>query len=232
MKKPISGEKIVALIPMRHDSERVLAKNRRLFAGKPLYAYIIETALRSNYISSVVVDTDSEEIKKGIMDRYENKISIIDRPYHLRDGSVPMNDVLVYDVENVNADIFVQTHATNPFLKSETIDKAIKCYCDNHLGYDSLFSVTRRNIRLWDGQMKAVNHDPNKLIRTQDLSPIYEENSCIYIFRKEVLLNTGRRIGRKPMMYEMNKLESLDIDEEDDFILMEKLYKHLNDICD
>ena len=90
--------------------------------------------------------------------------------------------------------------------------------------FDSLFSVTRIQTRLWDSSGRAVNHDPAVLLRTQDLPPLYEENSCLYIFTRSTLESRHNRIGERPLMFEIDRLEAWDIDEESDFRIAELLY--------
>ncbi|MEJ2759319.1 MAG: acylneuraminate cytidylyltransferase family protein, partial [Anaerolineales bacterium] len=109
---------IVALVPMRHQSERVPGKNYRLMAGKPLYAYIIETLLACPEIDQVVVDTDSPTILEGLERDYPSVVRI-HRPEELRSGMIPMNEILLYDTSQVQADYYLQTHSTNPLLRPE-----------------------------------------------------------------------------------------------------------------
>ncbi len=208
---------------MRHHSERVLGKNYRDFAGKPLYHRIVNTVLKSSYISKIVIDTDSDLIRKDCSKHFPTVI-ILDRPEHLRASTIPMNDVLLHDVNQVKADFYVQTHSTNPLLKTETIDRAITTFFEKYPDYDSLFSVTKVQKRFWGKEGNPINHDPDILLRTQDLEPIYEENSCIYIFSKKSLEKYKIRIGQKPFMFEIDKDESCDIDEEVDFSICEFLY--------
>ncbi|MEK7253629.1 MAG: acylneuraminate cytidylyltransferase family protein, partial [Bacteroidota bacterium] len=94
--------------------------------------------------------------------------------------------------------------------------------------YDSLFSVTRLQTRLWDELARAVNHNPNILLRTQDLPPIFEENSCMYIFSKAILERKHNRIGDRPYLLEISKEEAQDIDVEIDFRIAEFLWKARN----
>ena len=126
----------------------------------------------------------------------------------------------------VKSDYFIQTHVTNPLLKSETIEKAIKSFTSS-VANDSLFSVTMHQTRFWNGDGNPVNHNPKNLIRTQDLSPAYEENSNIYIFSKELIEQTKNRIGSNPLMYEVPYEQALDIDCEIDFRIAEILHKNL-----
>ena len=93
---------------------------------------------------------------------------------------------------------------------------------------DSVFTVTRLQQRLWDANGQPVNHDPSALLRTQDLPPLYVENSCAFVFSRELILSTGSRIGSNPRMVETDPTGSLDIDEESDFVLAESVWKMRN----
>jgi len=216
--------KTVALVPMRHKSQRVTGKNYRHLAGKPLYHYILVNLLACPEIAEVVVDTDSPIIKDGIKEDFPN-IRVLDRPRHLRGGEVPMNEVLLYDTSQVEADFYLQTHSTNPLLKPETISRAIQTLQVNYPVYDSLFSVTRLQSRLWDSLGRAINHNPSLLLRTQDLPPVYEENSCIYIFNRQTLVNRRNRLGERAFMFEIDTAEAWDIDEELDFLVVDLMLR-------
>ena len=109
-------------------------------------------------------------------------------------------------------------------MRSETITSAIKTFFSRLPKYDSLFSVTPIQTRFWDAQTRPINHDSSLLLRTQDLPPIFEENSNIYIFNRPNLESTQNRIGKKPLMFEIDPLESWDIDEEIDFRIAEYLF--------
>jgi len=220
--------KIVALVPMRHSSERVKGKNYRSFAGHPLYHHIITNLLACPHIKEVVIDTDSPLIMEDAAE-YFPRVRLIERPEHLRDGDLPMNDVLLHDVAQVEADFYLQTHSTNPLLQTETITNAIEIFLKKYPGFDSLFSVTRYQSRLWDSLARPVNHNPAILLRTQDLPPLYEENSNIYIFTRQILESRQNRIGERPFMFEINRSESWDIDEETDFRFAEFLYREISE---
>lgn len=216
--------KIVALVPMRHHSQRVPGKNYRLLAGKPLYHHIIETLLAVPEVSEILVDTDSDEVMDGLKQHFPS-VNIISRPDSLRADDVPMNDILIHDTSQVQADFYLQTHSTNPLLRPETVSKAVQVLLANYPKKDSLFSVTRLQTRLYDQRGKAINHNPNELIQTQDLPPVYEENSCIYVFTRENLLARKHRISEKPLMFEIDADEAWDIDEELDFAICDFLLK-------
>ena len=224
--------KICAILPMKHNSSRVPGKNYRNFNGKPLFMYILDTVLECKLLDKVVIDTNSELIINLIGEEYNSeKIIIYNRPKHLWDGSIAMNVILenVINDLNLNYDYFFQTHTTNPLLKVETINEAIKTFLEKELdGYDSLFSVKQWNTRLYqniNNKVVALNHNPNELLPTQDLEPLYEENSCMYLFNKRNLIKKKHRIGYKPYMFIMNDIESSDIDIETDFLIAECLHK-------
>jgi CMP-N-acetylneuraminic acid synthetase len=218
--------KIAALVPMRHHSQRVPGKNYRPLAGKPLYQHIVETLLAVPALNEVVVDTDSEPIMDGLRQNFPN-VKIIHRPKALRADMVPMNEILMYDTEQVQADFYLQTHSTNPLLRPETIARAIETFLANYPACDSLFSVTRLQTRLYDQSGKAINHNPRELLQTQDLPPVYEENSCIYIFTRQNLVAKKHRLGDRPFMFEMDADEAWDIDEELDFSIADFLMTKL-----
>jgi len=215
--------KVIALVPMKGHSERVANKNLRNFAGKPLFFRILETLEKSKEVNGIYIDTDSKEIAKLARDNFD--VSIIWRPGSLTGDFVTMNKIIEYDLSQTNCEYFIQTHATNPLLSSSTVDNAIKKYFDIIDKYDSLFSVTKLQVRLYDSRLRPINHNPAELLRTQDLPPVYEENSNFYIFSRDSFRSAGRRIGTNPYIYEVEKEEALDIDEEIDFVIAECIYK-------
>ncbi len=213
---------IVALVPMRHHSQRIPGKNYRLLAGKPLFYYIINSLLACSEISQVVIDTDSQPIMEGVKEHFPT-VLLLERPEILRGDTVSMNEILEYDTSQVVADFYLQTHSTNPLLRPKTISRALHSLMANIPEYESLFSVTKRQVRLWDHAGHAINHDPAILIQTQDLPPVYEENSCIYVFSRPSLLQHHNRLGVNPLMFEIDAAEAWDIDEELDFTIAEFL---------
>ncbi len=217
--------KLAALIPMRHNSERVPGKNYRDFAGKPLYHRVVEAMAACDAITEIVIDTDSPVILEDAAKHFP-QVTLLERPEHLRAGEIPMNDVLLNSIRQIDADFFLQTHSTNPLLSAESVQRAVDTFLENFPVYDSLFSVTRLQTRLWDSLSRAVNHNPNILLRTQDLPPIYEENSCLYLFSEEIIKRKHNRIGDRPFMLEIPAEEAQDIDVELDFRIAEFLFEN------
>ncbi len=213
---------IAALVPMRHHSQRVPGKNFRPLAGKPLFHHILSALLACPEITQVVVDTDSQPIMQGLLQHFPT-VTILERPEHLRGDAVSMNEILMYDTSQVQAEYYLQTHTTNPLLRPSTISRAVQTLLESTPEYDSVFSVTRRQVRLWDQLGRAINHNPAILLQTQDLPPVYEENSCIYIFTRQNLIQRQNRLGERPLMFAMEAAEAWDIDEELDFSITEFL---------
>ena len=228
--------KIYALIPIKHNSERVSGKNYRDFNNKPLFYWIINNLLNSHYIDKIIIDTDSPTIKELIPKFFEQnkeKIVLYDRPKHLHGGHVATNDLFINVINalNLDADLYFQTHTTNPLLKTSTINDAIETFIKKKdEGYESLFSVKTHYTRFYDCSGNDMNHNRFKLIPTQELDPIYEENSCMYLFTKESILKHNARIAKNAFLYKMSDIESTDIDWPDDFNLAEILHKYYTEL--
>lgn len=215
-----SGNKrIVALLPMKANSERVRGKNFRDFCGKPLFQWILDTLLEVKEIDQVVINTDARHIlaEHGLTE--SERVLIRDREPEICGDNVSMNLVLADDVNNVQAEVYLMTHTTNPLISADTIRGALKAFMEAKLidHADSLFTVDKIQTRFYRADGSAVNHDPNKLVRTQDLEPWFEENSNLYIFTQKSFQETNARIGANPMMFEGPRFESIDIDDEADW---------------
>lgn len=216
------NEKVVALLPMKAHSERVSGKNFRLLGGKPLFRWILDELLDVSDIDSIVINTDARDILAANGLNETDRIIIRDRREELCGDFVSMNLILRDDIDAVPAATYIMTHTTNPLIKAKTIKDGL----DNFLASqenDSLFSVNKIQTRFYRDDGSAVNHDPEILIRTQDLEPWYEENSCLYYFTRDSFLRTNARIGVTPALMVTPPLESLDIDEPHDWELVEAL---------
>lgn len=207
---------LVALLPMKAHSERVKNKNFKDLCGKPLYRWILDNLLNSSEIDLIVINTDAELLLNNKELLNNKRILLRERPEEIRGDFVSMNKVLEDDVKNISSKWYLMTHTTNPLLKIKTIKEAISKIKSNTKN-DSLFSVTKFQTRFYRADGSAVNHDPNVLLRTQDLEPWYEENSNLYLFSRESFLKNNSRIGHTPFLFEMNKTEAIDIDEPEDW---------------
>ena len=217
----MSKKKIVALLPMKANSERVKGKNFRPLAGKPLFQWILDALLSVDDVSCVVINTDAKEIliENGLVE--SDRVIIRQRKPELCGDFVSMNLILADDIEAVEADAYLMTHTTNPLISSETIERALRAYESGFPNYDSLFSVNKIQTRFYREDMSPVNHNPDELVRTQDLEPWFEENSCLYVFNRESFSKTNARIGKTPQLFVTPPLESIDIDEPEDWAMAE-----------
>ena len=194
----VSRDRVVALLPMRHDSERVPGKNYRPLDGRPLFHHVVDALRASERVDGIVIDTDSPLIAADVAGTYPG-VTVLERPEELRGGDVPMNDVLVHDVTQVEAEWLLADAQHQPAADAPTtIRRAVDEFFLRRADHDSLFSVTPLQTRLWTPDGRPLNHDPDVLLRTQDLPPVLEENSCLYLFDKTDLLQRRNRIGRAP----------------------------------
>tara|TARA_A100001015_G_scaffold308582_1_gene406446 strand:- start:1243 stop:1929 length:687 start_codon:yes stop_codon:yes gene_type:complete len=220
--------KLVALLPMKANSERVKGKNFRDFGGKPLFRWMLDTLESIKEIDTIVINTDARQILKNNGLTESNRIIIRDRKPEISGDLVSMNLIINDDVQNIDSDIYLMTHTTNPLLSKKSIQLAIsnfkKALKSNDV--DSLFSVNKVQERFYNFKVEALNHDPNNLIRTQDLDPWFQENSNLYLFTKKSFLSTNARIGSKPMFIETPWFESTDIDTPDDWELAEVMIEY------
>ncbi len=211
---------IIALLPMKGHSERVADKNIKPLGDKPLFYWILDSLAQVPMIKRVVINTDSETIASHARLRLD--VTIHERPLEICGDFVSMNHIIENDISRLpNEEYFLQTHATNPFLKPNTLTAAISSFFENEGKYDSIFSVTKHQSRFYDAECNPLNHDPSALIRTQDLPPIFEENSCFYLFSRSSFSSANARIGKKPKMFEVDPIEALDIDTPEDWRMAE-----------
>jgi CMP-N-acetylneuraminic acid synthetase len=215
---------LTAIVPMRRDSKRVPGKNTRPLGGKPLYHHVIETLISAESVGEIVVDTDSDELREDLLQHFPT-VRIVARPAPLADDMASAHEIVRNTVTQLDGDYFLQTHSTNPLLTAGTLDAAARAYFAARPEHDSLFSVTPVQKRFYTTSARPVNHDPLQIVRTQDLEPLLEENSCIYIFDRETILQQRSRIGRRPLIFPMSPEESIDIDDELDIVIADAVYR-------
>ena len=198
--------KIVAVVPMKLNNTRLPQKNTKEFTnGKPLCYYILSTLLKIDSIDDVYVYCSNPDIQNYI----PAGVKFLKRSEELDKDTTKMNEVLSAFSNEVDADVYLMTHTTAPFISLESISAGLKAVTD--LGYDSAFAAKKLQDFLWQGG-KPFNYDLNNIPRTQDLDPLYEETSGFYIYNSEVIKQMGRRIGERPYIVEVGEIESIDID--------------------
>lgn len=208
--------KTVAFVPIRLNSQRVEGKNLRLLGGQPLMTYLLKSLAVARNIDEVYVYCSDESIKEHLPEGVQ---------FLKRNPSLDSNTTLGEEIYNaftsqVEADIYVLAHATSPFIRTSTIEDAVQKVQSGE--YDSAFSAERvQTFAWWQGE--PLNYSLERIPRTQDLEPVYVETSAFFIFRREVWLDKHRRIGDKPYTAVTDRIESMDIDNPDDFKLAEAI---------
>lgn len=215
---------VKALIFMKKHSVRLPGKNVKPLCNRPLFHWIMDSLSNSKYVKEIIINTDSIEIAEDAKKHFN--VTIHMRPdYLLNIQSNEADQIMEYDLTKTEGEFFLQTHSTTPLVRSETLDLAVEAFF-NQDTHDSLISVTPIQKRFYSKDGKAINHEPYSLIKTQHLPCVYEENSCIYMFSRTIFDEYKHRIGRNPLMFPMDRYESIDIDEEIDFVLAESLMKY------
>lgn len=222
-----------AFLPIKQHSERVPGKNFLILNGKPLFMWIVGALLDCKQISQIVIDTDSDD-QYFLELKNVDRISLKRRTPSLIGDDVSMNLLIEDFLSDENEGTFLMTHATNPFLSPNTIAAAIRTFEEEaRNGFDSLVSVNKFQSRFYDEGFNPVNHNPNRLLRTQDLPIIYEENSCLYVFTKKSFENNNKnRIGKSPFLFPTPKFESIDIDTREDWNFAEHVASQFDSLTD
>lgn len=208
---------ISAIVPIKRESQRVPNKNFKNINKKPLFYWIITTLQSSDYIEEILINCDDIYIEEQL-NNYFDFLKFVYRPTELIGNEISMNKIIEYSLPYCKNDSIIQTHTTNPLLSVDTINDVI----EKHLKLNSdFFSVTSLKERLYDINGEPINHNKNELIQTQDLEPLYIENSGFYIFTKENFKKNNSRISSNSKFYETTYPENIDIDNEYDFQIAE-----------
>lgn len=211
--------KTVALIPIKLGSQRLPEKNiKSFYDGTPLMSFIQRVCLQSDRIDETYVYCSDDRIQEYTLPG----VKYLKRPDYLDGDSINANDLIREFMKAVDADIYVNTHATSPFAKAETINKCIDMVASGE--YDSAFCAESIRTFLWS-EGRPINFDPSHFPRTQDLPPIYAETAIAYVFKKETFMRYNRRVGIRPYIQEVGRIEAIDIDYPEDFDLADAVYK-------
>ena len=213
--------KTIAIVPIKLNSQRLPQKNIKPFVnGKPLCYYVLSTLLTVEGVDEVYVYCSNPDIQKYIPE----KIKYLKRSETLDQDTTKINEVLQCFAKDIQADIYVMTHTTAPFISKHSIERGLQAVMSGK--YDSAFAAKKLQDFLWKDGV-PFNYELNNIPRTQDLPILYEETSGFYIYRDEVITKFNRRIGKNPFIVEVGEIESIDIDENEDFIIAEAIYNHI-----
>ena len=211
--------KIVALIPLRGGSKSIPKKNIKSIGGKPLCAWVIESAVRCNAINQVYVSTDSVEISQ-VVEGLGLGVKIIERPPDLATDEASTESVMLHFASKVDFDVLVTIQATSPLLRAKHLEDAIAQFSDK---YESMLSAVRIKRFFWKDDGTPINYDPLVRLRRQDFTGTLMENGAFYLTRRTVLEKFKCRLGGKMGVFEMPEDTALEIDEPGDWVAVEKL---------
>ena len=208
--------RVVALVPIKLNSQRVPKKNVRDLAGHPLLWYVCNTLANSSGIDEVCVYCSSDKVVKYLPEG----VTFVKRPEWLDEDEVKGAQIYTEFIKQVEADTYVLAHTTSPFLTRESVEKGVEALRSDV--YDSAFTAQRIQTFAWY-RGEPLNYDLTDVPRTQDMDPIWVETSGFYMFRKELFVDEGRRIGHHPLIVEVSPIEAVDIDETQDFELAQAI---------
>lgn len=214
--------KTVAFVPIKMINERLPGKNTKAFSnGKPLIAYILETLQKVASVDEIYVYCSNPAICEFL----PKGVKFLQRSAHLDLSTTSFNEVLTSFARDVEADIYILTHATAPFISAQTFEKAVAAVASGE--HDSALSVSKLQEFIWkDG--RPFNYSTDNIPRTQDLEPLYTETCGMYVYTRQLILEENRRVGHKPYLVEVSKIEACDINEADDFVIADAIAQTLN----
>ena len=214
--------KTVAFVPVKLNNERLPGKNTKPFSnGRPLISYILETLGKVQSIDEIYVYCSSPEIQEYLPEN----VKFLQRDPYLDLSTTSFNKVLTYFARDVDADIYVLTHATAPFISEKTFESAVAAVASGK--HDSALAVRKMQEFIWkDG--KPLNYDPAAIPRTQDLEPYYVETCGMYVYTRQLITEEERRIGHTPCLIEVSEIEACDINNPDDFIVADALAQQMD----
>ena len=209
----------VAVVPIKRNNRRLPHKNTRPFTGgKPLCWYVLSTLLTLPELDRVYVYCSDPDIQTFL----PLGVEFLRRSPDLDRDTASMTQVLAAFARDVEADCYLMTHATAPFIGAASLRRGLEAVRSGE--YDSAFAARKVQDFLWkDG--RPWNYDPACIPRTQDLPPLYQETSGFYIYTREVITQMGRRVGQRPYLVEVSQIEAVDIDEAEDFRIANALYR-------
>lgn len=214
--------KTVAYIPIKLNNERTPGKNiKKMFNGKSIVQILQETLVRLNNLDEIYVFCSDERIKEYLIDG----VKFLKRPEFLDTKQATPNDIIDEFMKLVDADVYMVSHATSPFVSVEHFEECIEAVKSGE--FDSSFTAQKLQKLLWKSNGTPLNFDPENVPRTQDLEPYYDEVSAAYVFTKEMYMKHKRRIGLKPHITVVSELESIDIDYPEDFEIANAVYKEI-----
>ena len=224
----INGHKVIAFIPVRGGSKSIPLKNIKPLCGKPLVCWNIEALEACNVVDEIIVATDSDDIWRTVESQNYKKARLYRRSSQNASDTASTESVMLEYIDYANLlkdDIFMLVQATSPLTESVHFSEALQTYGDGK--YDSMLTCVRNYRFFWNEDGSSMNYDYMNRPRRQNFSGILMENGAFYINTVGNILSNGNRLSGKIGIYEMPEYTATEIDEPDDWMILEKLmYKY------
>ena len=215
-------------LPCRRSSVRIKNKNIKKFSDKKfgLFELKIAQLVSVKGIRNIIDSTNDKKIINFLVRKKNKKIIIDRRNNRLCSSSASTDQLIEYVPKIMKSDHILWTHVTSPFFDNKEYERAIKLYKKNIKKHDSLMGVTKIQDFIYD-KKKPINFNrkKEKWPQTQTLEKLYIVNNTIFLTSKKNYIKYADRIGKKPLLMEVKKIKSFDIDWPEDFTIAEKIYE-------
>ena len=211
-----------ALIPLRGGSKSIPLKNIKIIGGQPLCYWVLKACVDSNIFKEIVVSTDSAEIK-SVVQSLGLPIRIIDRPSEYATDDASTESVMLHASRHMACDVMVTVQATSPLLAAKDLVDSKRIY-ENH-GLHSVLTAVRTKRFFWTDECTPINYSPQHRPRRQDFKGTLMENGSFYFTDVKMLLKEECRLVGKIGIFEMDEATTVEIDELNDWAIVETLLK-------
>lgn len=219
----------IAFIPVRGGSKSIPLKNIKPLCGKPLVCWNIEALEKCSLVDEIVIATDSDKIKEVVLSYSYKKTKIYNRSAENACDTASSESVMLEYIKYAHLDendIFMLVQATSPMTETIHFQEALKMYTEG--AYDSILTCVKNYRFFWEEDGTSSNYDYRNRPRRQDFSGTYMENGAFYINTVKNIIKYGNRLSGHIGIYEMPEYTATEIDEEDDWLILENLmYKHI-----
>jgi N-acylneuraminate cytidylyltransferase len=213
--------RVLGLIPLRGGSKSIPRKNIKDMAGKPLAYWACKAAVEAQCIERVYASTDDAEIKR-IVSSFDLGVRVIDRPHEFAHDNSSTESVMLHFAEVVpDWDILVTLQATSPLMAGRDLDAALAQF--ERDGDESMLSGVRMKRFFWTPEGESLNYDYRRRPRRQDFAGSIFENGAFYLTKRDILLREKNRLGGKIGVYEMPADALLELDEPEDWNVVERM---------
>lgn len=219
---------ITVFLPCRKGSQRIPDKNIKDFAGVKggLLRIKLDQLTRCHEVDSIIISSNDSRVLEFASDYSDSRIRLDDRPDCLGLSSTTTDELIKYVPSLISEGDVLWTHVTSPFINEFDYRELIECYnVKKSEGFDSLMTALKLQGFIWNTE-KPISYNRNALKwpMTQNIEPLFEVDSGVFMSSIKTYSELSDRIGLKPYIYEQSKIKSIDIDWPDDFLFAENMW--------